>query len=139
MERLSKARLCAQGFSQIPGVDFNETFAPVVSFRSVRTLLAIAAAEDLDLDQMDVKTAFLYGKLADEVYMSQPDGVKCDRAGHGPEAQQVYFWPSTIAQGVELTTEFLLGVSWLQEMCYRPLSLHQTKGGKGAHCGCLRR
>jgi hypothetical protein len=76
-----KARLCAQGFSQIPGVDFTETFAPVVSFRSVRTLLAIAAAEDLDLDQMDVKTAFLYGKLDDEVYMSQPDGVRGDHAG----------------------------------------------------------
>jgi hypothetical protein len=53
----------------------------VVSFRSVRTLLAIAAAEDLDLDQMDVKTAFLYGKLDDEVYMSQPDGVRGDHAG----------------------------------------------------------
>ena len=53
----------------------------MVRFCSVRTLLAIAAAEDLDLDQMDVKTAFLDGKLEDEVYRSQPDGIKGGRSG----------------------------------------------------------
>jgi hypothetical protein len=72
-----KARLCAQGFSQTlrKGLDYNETFSPVVSFKSFRTLLAIAAAEDLDLSQMDVQTAFLYPKLPESVYMSLPKGV----------------------------------------------------------------
>jgi hypothetical protein len=70
-----KARLCAQGFSQKQGLDYQETFSPVVSFKSFRTLLAIAAAEDLDLSQMDVQTAFLYPKLPQTVYMRLPTGV----------------------------------------------------------------
>jgi hypothetical protein len=70
-----KARLCAQGFSQKRGLDYQETFSPVVSFKSFRTLLAIAATEDLDLSQMDVTTAFLYPKLPQTVYMSLPKGV----------------------------------------------------------------
>lgn len=69
-----KARLVAQGFNQREGVDYNETFAPVVKFNSVRILLSIAATLDLDIQQMDVKTAFLYGELVEEIYMKQPEG-----------------------------------------------------------------
>lgn len=71
-----KARLCAQGFCQVAGIDYGETFSPVASFKSVRTLLAIAAEQDLELSQLDVQTAFLYGKLDADVYMRVPPGVE---------------------------------------------------------------
>ena len=69
-----KARLVAQGFSQKFGVDYEETFSPVVRFESVRTVIALASQHSLKLHQMDVTTAFLNGDLQEEVYMKQPDG-----------------------------------------------------------------
>ena len=56
------------------GIDYKETFAPVVKFASIRIILAIAAVEDLEVHQMDVKTAFLYGDIDEEIYMEQPEG-----------------------------------------------------------------
>jgi len=58
-----KARLVARGFSQQYGIDYEETFTPVVRLESLQTLLAIAAIEDLEVHQMDVSTAYLAGKL----------------------------------------------------------------------------
>lgn len=69
-----KARLVIRGFSQRFGFDYFETFSPVVKYTSVRTILAIAAAKNLTLKQFDVKTAFLYSELEEEIYMKQPKG-----------------------------------------------------------------
>jgi len=69
-----KARLCFMGNRQIKGLDFNETFAPVAKFTTIRCILAMTAANEWGLRQMDVKTAFLNGDLAEGVYMEQPDG-----------------------------------------------------------------
>ena len=78
-----KARLVAQGYSQVKGVDYDEVFSPVARNTSVRSLLALANAHDLEIHQMDVKTAFLNGSLDCEIYMSQPEGfVHPDRPNH---------------------------------------------------------
>lgn len=71
-----KARLLAKGYSQKEGVDYNEIFSPVVKHCSIRVLLALVAQFDLELVQLDVKTAFLHGDLDEEIYMSQPDGFQ---------------------------------------------------------------
>ena len=70
-----KARLVARGFSQQHGIDYYETFAPVVRLESLRILLAIAAREDLEVHQMDVVTAYLAGELEEEIYMEPPAGL----------------------------------------------------------------
>ena len=69
-----KARFVAQGYSQMKGIDYDEVFSPVARYASVRSLLALANAHDLEIHQMDVKTAFLNGSLNCEIYMSQPEG-----------------------------------------------------------------
>ena len=69
-----KARLVARGFSQKEGVDFFETFSPVGRYETVRTVLAISLYLDLEMMQFDVKTAFLYGPLEDDIWMDQPEG-----------------------------------------------------------------
>uniref|UniRef100_A0AAV1UD78 Reverse transcriptase Ty1/copia-type domain-containing protein n=1 Tax=Peronospora matthiolae TaxID=2874970 RepID=A0AAV1UD78_9STRA len=71
-----KARLVAKGFTQRPGIDYNETFAPVARKESINTVLAIAAAEDLEAENVDVDTAFLDGEVEEEIYMDQPDGFE---------------------------------------------------------------
>ncbi|KAH7460549.1 Retrovirus-related Pol polyprotein from transposon TNT 1-94 [Fusarium oxysporum f. sp. matthiolae] len=69
-----KARFVVRGFEQREGIDFNETFASVVKPMSYKMIFAIAAALDLELEQMDVKTAFLYGLVNEEIYVQQPEG-----------------------------------------------------------------
>ncbi|KAH9780749.1 Integrase catalytic domain-containing protein [Citrus sinensis] len=68
----NKARLVAQGYNQEEGIDFDETFAPVVRLESIRMLLAYACHKDFILYQMDVKSAFLNGYIMEEVYVKQP-------------------------------------------------------------------
>jgi hypothetical protein len=69
-----KARLCAKGFTQVQGLDYDQTFSPVAQYRSLRILLALAATFDLELHQLDVVSAFLNGPIDHELYMAQPDG-----------------------------------------------------------------
>ncbi|KAL0445440.1 UNVERIFIED_CONTAM: Retrovirus-related Pol polyprotein from transposon RE2 [Sesamum latifolium] len=69
-----KARLMAKGYTQRPGVDFEETYSPVAIAKSIRILLAIAAWYDYEIWQMDVKTAFLNGFIEEEIFMDQPEG-----------------------------------------------------------------
>src|SRR5690606_14661766 len=61
-----RARLVAKGFTQIEGIDLDQIFSPVVRYESVRTLLALAALENWYITAVDVKNAFLYGKLDEE-------------------------------------------------------------------------
>jgi hypothetical protein len=71
-----KARLVVKGFRQRKGIDFDEIFSPVVKMSSIRVVLSLAASLDLEIEQMDVKTAFLHGDLEEEIYMEQPEGFR---------------------------------------------------------------
>jgi hypothetical protein len=65
----NKARLIAQGYSQVEGLDFGKTFTPVARLVAIRILLAFAASKEFKLYQMDVKSAFLNGVIQEEVYV----------------------------------------------------------------------
>lgn len=69
-----KARFVAKGCAQKHGIDFNETYAPVVRYSSIRFLMALAVKNGLKIDQMDVTTAYLHGDLEEEIYIEQPEG-----------------------------------------------------------------
>ena len=71
-----KARLVAQGFSQVPGIDYFDTFAPVAKLASIRIVLTMAAKLDFELHQIDIKSAYLNGELTkdENIYMRQPPG-----------------------------------------------------------------
>jgi hypothetical protein len=72
----NKARLVAKGYSQVKGLDFDETYAPVARLESIRILLAYATYHGFMLYQMDMKSAFLNGPIKEEVYVEQPPGFE---------------------------------------------------------------
>jgi hypothetical protein len=72
----NKTHLVAQGFSQVEGLDFGETFAPVAHLEAIRILLAFAASNGSKLYQMDVKSAFLNSVIQEEVFVRQPPGFE---------------------------------------------------------------
>ncbi|GKF46931.1 copia protein, partial [Tanacetum coccineum] len=68
----NKERLVAQGYTQEEGIDYDEVFAPVARIDAIRVFLVYASFKDFVVYQMDVKSAFLYGKIEEEVYVCQP-------------------------------------------------------------------
>ncbi|CAA7041690.1 unnamed protein product [Microthlaspi erraticum] len=79
-----KARVVARGFTQREGIDYDEVFAPVVKHISIKILMFLVVQENLELEQMDVKTAFLHGDIDRELYIEQPEGFEVN-----PEKDQV--------------------------------------------------
>jgi hypothetical protein len=75
----NKVRLVAKGFSQVEGLDFAETFAPVVRLEAIRILLAYASHHEMKLYQMDVKSVFLNGFINELIYVDQPPGFEDSR------------------------------------------------------------
>jgi hypothetical protein len=72
----NKSRLVVQGYTQIEGLDFDETFAPVTRLEAIRILLAYATSHNIKLYQMNVKSAFLNSKINELVYVEQPHGFE---------------------------------------------------------------
>jgi hypothetical protein len=72
----NKARLVAKGYSQVEGLDFGETYAPIARLESIRILLSYATYHGFKLYQMDMKSAFLNGPIKEEVYVEQPHGFE---------------------------------------------------------------
>ena len=75
IERL-KARIVAKGYSQRPGLDYNESFAPTFRPATLRIMMAMAAVEDLELCSVDITSTFIDGDLDGEIYMKQPEGFQ---------------------------------------------------------------
>lgn len=69
-----KARLVAKGYAQRFGIDYNEVFAPIARWDTIRVILALAASKGWNVFQLDVKSAFLHGELSEDVYVNQPSG-----------------------------------------------------------------
>jgi hypothetical protein len=113
----NKARLVAQVFSQVEGLDFGETFAPVARLEAIRILLAFTASKGFKFYQMDVKSAFLNGVIQEEVYVRQPPGFenpkypnrvyKLSKALYGLK-QVLWAWYARLKS-------FLLGHGYLME------------------------
>ena len=71
-----KARLVVKGLGQKKGIDFDENFSHVVKLSSIEIILGLATNQDLEIEQLDFKTAFLHGNLEEEIYMHQPEGFE---------------------------------------------------------------
>ncbi|GKB92674.1 retrovirus-related pol polyprotein from transposon TNT 1-94, partial [Tanacetum coccineum] len=96
----NKARLVAQGFRQEEGIDFEESFTPVARIEAIRIFVAYAAHKNMMIYQMDVKTAFLNGKLKEEVYVSQPEGfVDQDNPSHVYKLKKALYVDPTLFTG----------------------------------------
>ena len=68
-----KARLVIKGYKQTEGLDYFDTYSPIIRINSIRMVLAIVALKNLEVHHMDVKTVFLNGDLEEEIYMEQPE------------------------------------------------------------------
>lgn len=87
-----KARLVAKGFTQVAGVDYQDVFAPVTKFETLRFLLAYTAVNDLELEQIDIKTAFLNGKLEEDIFMDPPPLPESLRGAFNSDAWEGKVW-----------------------------------------------
>ncbi|GKF14079.1 retrovirus-related pol polyprotein from transposon TNT 1-94, partial [Tanacetum coccineum] len=126
----NKARLVTQGYSQEEVIDYNETFAPVARMESIRIFLALSTYMNFAVFQMDVKSAFLNGKLKEEFYVKQPPGFessefpeyvyKLDKALYGLK-QALRAWYETLST-------FLIQNKFLKRRIDNTLFIYRSKG-----------
>ena len=105
-----KASLVTQGFSQVKGLNYNETFSPTIKFTTIRLMIALACRYNLELRNIDIKGAYLNGKLEDDIYMRQPEGFMVKGKEHlvcklhksmYSLKQLGRIWHHTLKQGLE--------------------------------------
>jgi hypothetical protein len=109
-----KARLVAKGFTQVEGIDYNEIFSPVVKHCSIRILMAIVNQFNLELEQMDVNTAFLHGDLEETIYMEQPKVFVEDKSKVCLLKKSLYGLKQSPMQWYRRFDEFLLKTEFVR-------------------------
>ncbi|GLT35869.1 hypothetical protein SLA2020_102850 [Shorea laevis] len=114
-----KARLVAQGFTQIPSIDYEETYSPVMDAITFRFLISLVVFEGLQIRLMDVVTAYLYGSLDSDIYMKVPIGFKMPEA-YNSMPRKIF--------SIKLK-RFLYGLKQLGQMWYNRLSEYLLKEG----------
>ncbi|KAI3821171.1 hypothetical protein L1987_08729 [Smallanthus sonchifolius] len=124
-----KARLVAQGFSQRPGIDYEETYSPVMDSTTFRYLISLVIQEGLDMRLMDVVTAYLYGSLDTEIYMKLPAGFKLPESCKSSSREHL---------AVKLNKS-LYGLKQSGRMWYNRLSEYLLKEGykNDSICPCI--
>ncbi|KAK1571786.1 hypothetical protein Q3G72_022923 [Acer saccharum] len=124
-----KARLVAQGFSQRHGIDFDETYSPVMDTITFRFLISLAVLEKLEMRLMDVVTAYLYGSLDSDIYMKIHEGFRMPEA-YNSRPQNLY--------SIKLQ-RFLYELKQSGRMWYNRLSEYLTKEGyiNNPICPCV--
>ena len=114
-----KARHLGQGFTQIPGVDYEETYSPVVDAITLRFFISLTTAENLQMRLMDIVTAYLYGSLNSDIYMKIPEGLKLPEA-YKSKSREMY--------SIKLQRS-LYGLKQSGRMWYNRLSEYLMKEG----------
>ena len=109
-----KARLVARGFSQVQGVDFNQTFVPTVKFDSLRLFLAIVAVRNMECHQVDVNNAFTESILKEKIFMAAPEGVDCPKEKVLRVLRSLYSLKQAARDWHEKLIKALLGIGFRQ-------------------------
>ena len=124
-----KARLVAQGFSQRPSIDYEETYAPIMDTIIFRFFISLVAKENLDMQLMDVVTAYLYGSLDNDIYMKILEGYKMSET-YNPTSRSMY--------SIKLQRS-LYGLKQSGHMWYNRLSEYLLKEGfeNNPICPCV--
>ncbi|KNZ49490.1 hypothetical protein VP01_4981g1 [Puccinia sorghi] len=121
-----KARLCIQGFLQLPGVDYDETFAPTGKFSTLLILLTLAIEKELPLRQFDVKAAFLYAPLKENLYIKTPEGSK-RKSPYLRLKKSLYGLKQAPANWFETLTSWLKDINFHQSTSDPCLFIHSDR------------
>ena len=123
-----KARLVARGFSQVQGIDFEQTFAPTVKFDSLRLFLAIVAVRNIDCHQVDVNNAFTESVLKEKIFIAAPEGVDCPRGKVLRVLRSLYSLKQAARDWHEKLIKALLGIGFRQYTANPCFLIHDERG-----------
>ncbi|GBM52471.1 Retrovirus-related Pol polyprotein from transposon TNT 1-94 [Araneus ventricosus] len=122
-----KARLVARGFEQKPGIDYCETYAPVISMSSLQLVLAIIIQKNLEIYALDVKTAFLNGGLQETIYMEQPMGYNDNSGCVCKLFKSLYGLKQAPRQWFKQFTDFRIHLNFQQLNCEACIFVRRSK------------